>query len=99
MHAYSNNNPAPVGLANGKYQIRYNVSQQPPNEDGEVFWEYEYVEVDKLDRSTIIAALINARHTHDAQLGKLALDRSSDEWAEYDAFRQECYNIAEEVLT
>lgn len=69
-------------------------------EDGTIIneWQYSYVNLKKKDRASVIAALITDRYSSDAQLGKLACDRDSEEWTAYETFRQECYAIADSVV-
>jgi len=69
-------------------------------EDGTTIqeWKYEYVNVPDKSRGTLIDALITARYSYAAQLGKLALDRTSQEWLDYDAFRQGCYSTVDAAL-
>lgn len=99
MTGYSAIEPAQIVPHNGGYQLRYNIEQITREVDGETVteWQFEYVNVPDLDRATLIDALITARYSHTSQLGKLALDRDSDEWAEYAAFRAACYALAEAV--
>lgn len=61
-------------------------------------WRYEYVDAPNKERGTLIDALITAKHSYSSQIGKLALDRTSEEWQEYDAFRQQCYDIANQAM-
>lgn len=99
MIGYSSQAPEQIVQHDGGYQIRYNIEQIAREMDGEAVteWQFSYVNVPNLDRGTLIDALITARYSHTSQLGKLALDRDSDEWAEYAAFRAECYALAEEI--
>lgn len=100
MVGYSSSKPETWAVTNGGYQLRYAAKEiERKIEDGSTVteWQYRYVNVKSKDRGEVISALISDRYSIDAQLGKMACSRDGDEWADYDAFRQECYGIAEEV--
>lgn len=85
----------------GGYQFRYNAQEiEREMEDGQTVteWQYEYVNVHNKTIGSLIDALITERYSYSSQLGKLACDRASEEWQEYEAFRQQCYAIASDAL-
>jgi len=101
MVGYSSSVPEQWVEKQGGFQFRYNIEEiEREMEDGQTVteWQYEYVDVQNKERGTLIDALITERYPHNSQLGKLACDRASEEWQEYEAFRQQCYAIASEAL-
>lgn len=98
MVGYTENKPEEFVRSGGGWQYRYNIQEVPATNDRPVTYQYDYVEVQSIDRSTIIDALITAKYSYASQLGKLALSRTSSEWLAYNSFRQECYQIVDEAL-
>lgn len=96
MRGYSADVPEQVVQIGGGYQFRYNIEEVTRDTDDGPIAEYRYnfVHVPVLDRRVLIDALITSRYSYAAQLGKLTLDRDSQEWADYQAFRAECYQVA-----
>jgi len=83
-------------------QVRYNVQQVERTvygEDPVTEWQFDYINVPSLDRGVLIDALITEKYSYASQIGKLALDRTSEEWLAYDAFRQGCYAVANSVIS
>ncbi len=85
MKGYSSQQPETIVPHNGGYQFRFNIEQVEKIVDGETVreYEYDYVNVQDINRGTLIDALITERHDYSSQLGKLALDRTSQEWLDY----------------
>jgi|GEM_PF-1421295 len=100
MKGYSAIYPETLIRHEGGYQFRYNIVEAPREIDGQPVPEYQfdYVNAPAADRDTLIDALITSRYSYPSQLGKLALDRTSQEWLDYDAFRQGCYAIVDAAL-
>lgn len=101
MTGYSAQLPAAIAKTNGGYQVRYNIQQVERVADASEIvleWQFDYINVPDLDRGTIIDALITDRFSYASQLGKLAIDRDSQEWQEYQAFRESCYQLADGIL-
>lgn len=100
MIGYSSQAPEQIVQHDGGYQFRYNIEQIERNVDEEpvMEWQYDYVNVTTMDRSTLIDALITSKYSYPAQLGKLALDRESAEWSAYEAFRESVYTLVDSAL-
>ena len=78
--------PAIVNLGNGKYQFIYN--QQEVQRDEETFWEYDYVEVDKVDKATIIQAIIHKSYSLDDEVALINNYNQGLKIEEYEAYQQ-----------
>jgi len=98
MVGYSAVAPEEFVQCEGKWQFRYNITEIAATKDTPEIWQYDFVEVQDLDRSGLIDALITARYGYASQLGKLALSRTSAEWNDYNAFRQACYTSVDGAL-
>jgi hypothetical protein len=98
MAGYSAVDPDEFVQCDGKWQFRYNITGIAATKDSPASWQYDFVEVQDLDRSVLIDALITARYSYASQLGKLALSRTSAEWTEYNAFRQACITSVDGAL-
>jgi hypothetical protein len=100
MKGYSTQQPDAIVPHNGGYQFRFNIEQVEKIVDGETVqeYEYDYVNVQDINRGTLIDALITERHDYSSQLGKLALDRTSQEWLDYQTFRESCYTMVDTAL-
>ena len=91
--------PAIVNLGNGKYQFIYN--QQEVQRDEETFWEYDYVEVDKVDKATIIQAIIHKSYSLDdevALINNYNQGLKIEEYEAYQQFRNDVKSIINELL-
>lgn len=101
MKGYSSQQPDTIVPHNGGYQFRFNIEQVEKIVDGETVqgYEYDYVNVPDINRGTLIDALITERHDYPSQLGKLALDRTSQEWLDYQAFRESVYAMVDNLLS
>jgi hypothetical protein len=100
MKGYSAQMPEQIVQHDGGYQFRFNIEQVEKVVDGEAVqeYQYDYVNVPNIDRGTLIDAMITERHDYASQLGKLALDRTSQEWLDYQAFRESCYTCVDNAL-
>ena len=78
--------PAIVNLGNGKYQFIYN--QQEVQRDEETFWEYDYVEVDKVDEATIIQTIIHKSYSLDDEVALINNYNQGLKIEEYEAYQQ-----------
>lgn len=98
MKGYSVQLPAEFERSSVGWIFRHNITLVPATDDMPEQYEYDCVEVAELDRGVLIDALITARYSYAAQLGKLALNRTSTEWTEYNGFRQACYTLVDDAL-
>jgi hypothetical protein len=100
MKGSSTQQPDTIVPHNGGYQVRFNIEQVEKIVDGETVqgYEYDYVNVPDINKGTLIDALITERYDYPSQLGKLALDRTSQEWLDYQAFRESCYTMVDTAL-
>lgn len=98
MDGYSAVAPEEFVQCDGKWQFRYNITAIAATKDTPESWQYDFVEIQDLDRSILIDALITAKYSYASQLGKLALSRTSNEWSDYNTFRQACYASVDGAL-
>lgn len=98
MKGNSVQSPAEFERSPAGWIFRYNITLVPAVDDIPEQYEYDFVEVADLDRGVLIDAVITARYSYAAQLGKLALGRTSTEWTEYNGFRQSCYTLVDDAL-
>lgn len=103
MKSNSNHVPERISQSAGKYQVAYNIAETVKEEMGEsrTSYDYDYVAVDKVDRATIIDAVIADTYSKDAELALINNELASPgtaEYAAYQALRQHAKEIAAEVL-
>lgn len=80
-------------------QYRYNIKFVESVEDEKPSaWEYEYVNVASKDRSILIDAVITAKHSYSAQIGKAAKLDSDESKIEYIAFVASVKAMVDESL-
>ncbi len=95
--------PSVFVLHNDGWQFRYNITVIPAVNFSEVMsgkpehYEYEYVNVVRKDRNTIIDALICQRYSFSAQIGKSALPDCAEKQA-YLSFVDTCKSIVDLAL-
>lgn len=99
MVGYSKDRPEEIVPCEGGWQFRYNITELAASESQDSGYSYDYVMVPAVDRATLIDALITEKFSYAAQLGKLALSRTSAEWTAYNTFRQECYTTVDAALS
>ena len=88
-----------INLGNGKYQFIYN--QQEVQREEETFWEYDYVEVDKVDEATIIQTIIHKSYSLDdevALINNYNQGLKIEEYEAYQQFRNDVKSIINELL-
>lgn len=101
MRGSSSTPPAQVVQSKGGHQFRTNIEEVERLVEGEppvVEWQYDYVNVPDLNRQTLVDALITDKFSYASQLGKLALDRESQEWLDYQAYREACILAVDTAL-
>ena len=95
--------PSVLDLGDGRYQFTYN--QEEVERDGQIVNEFDHIQLPlPVNRDKLIAALLELRYSKDHQIAILfnkddGTQEHADEYATYQAFRQEIKNIVDTTLT
>lgn len=84
------------------YMINFNIVEitvKGQDEEDTIQYQAEYILVPALDKETIVNGLIRRNYSLSEELAILRQrDSKSDEFAEYNAFAEECKSLANEIL-
>ena len=95
--------PPVLDLGDGRYQFTYN--QEDVEVDGRTVNEFDHIQLPlPVNRDKLIAALLELRYSKDHQIAILfnkddGTPEHAEEYATYQAFRQEIKNIVDTTLT
>jgi len=104
MKANSDTLPKKFEKSNNKIQFRYNITEVEKLDEttgkSRTCWYYDYVEVNKTDRDTLIKAMIHDKFSIDDEIAlinnKFKGDvKGNDEYAEYQNYRDTVKNTVE----
>lgn len=94
--------PPVLDLGDGRYQFTYN--QEEVERDGQIVNEFDHIQLPlPVNRDKLIAGLIEQRYSKDHQIAILfnkddGTQEHADEYAAYQAFRQEIKNVVDTTL-
>lgn len=94
--------PPVLDLGDGRYQFSYN--QEDVERDGQIVNEFDHIQLPlPVNRDKLIASLIEQRYSKDHQIAILfnkddGSQEHADEYAAYQAFRQEIKNVVDTTL-
>jgi hypothetical protein len=105
MKSMSNVKMPQIGQTRGKKIFRYNYQEVTIKDDmtelERLAWQFDFVLVDKLDRSVIIDAIIAAKYSKSDELAlinnKGLTPEGADEYSKYQAYRVQAKAWADEL--
>lgn len=86
MKGQSNIIPETFVQYQGGWQYRYNIAFVEAADDVQQHYDYDYVDVKKIDRGTLIDAVVTDTYSYASQIGKASLPDSSVEKTAYNKF-------------
>lgn len=97
MKAESKDYPKTFQPSNGGWLFNYNII--PIEREGEQFYQFDSVWVEKKDKSHIVPAMVRARYSANDEFEMARASKTSAEWKEYDAYVKECIATADSKLS
>lgn len=96
MKAESKDYPKTFQPSNGGWLFNYNI--ESIEREGEQFYQFDSVWVEKQDKEHIVPAIIRTRYSENDEFKMGRISKTSVEWKEYDAFVKECITIVDAKL-
>lgn len=102
MKAQSAINPPSYENLGNRFRLNFNV-QEKVDEDEEMFFEFETLEVPEIKKSAIVAGLIRRKYSIDDEIALInnhEIDKTtySVDYQEYQDYRVECKTIANDYI-
>lgn len=102
MKQTADSNPNSIQpVSHGKWHINYKIESFTDPESGKEMFHFDYVIVRKLDKDTIINAMVRKQYSESNELAILRKHQTGQDVAEFDAYNayvEECKSITNQIL-